>query len=358
MAKSKYTAIGGQALIEGILMKSPEKTAMAVRMPDRSIDISYLGEKSVRERHRLLRLPVIRGVVGFVESMVQGYRAMMISADKSGFTDLEEDGAPQTEPTVDQPEKAGGAAVTGEKKDGEKKKNALLTVVMVIGTVLGVALAVALFMYIPRLIVDGLERLFHTDIQSPVLRSSIEQLIKLAVFVLYVWLVAFMKDIRRVFMYHGAEHKTIFCYEKGLPLTVENVRKQRRFHPRCGTSFMILMILVSIIFATVIQMIFPGVYEVRWLWVIVKLLMIPLVCGAGYELLRVCGKYDNLFTRVVSAPGMWLQRITTKEPQDDMIEIAIAALRACEPEKPDVDRSVDAEHREETETEHHEQNDL
>ena len=151
-----------------------------------------------------------------------------------------------------------------------------------------------------------------------------------------------MKDIKRVFMYHGAEHKTIFCYEKGLELTVGNVREQKRFHPRCGTSFMILMILISVVFTTIVQHIFPNVYDIAWLWVIVKILMIPLVCGVGYEVLKVCGKYDNVITRIISAPGLWLQRITTVEPEDDMIEIAIAALKACEPKNPDVDRSIDA----------------
>ena len=316
---AKYTSIGGQALIEGIMMKSPEKTAMAVRLPDKTIDISYLEEKSAREKFPILKAPILRGVAGFIESMVQGYKALMTSAEKSGFTDIEEE---------------------NEKKMSDKKKNALISAVMVIGTVLGVALSVVLFMLIPRLAVSGLRAVFHTQF-SKIVRSSIEQLIKLAVFVLYVWIVSFMGDIKRVFMYHGAEHKTIFCYEKGLELTVENVRKQKRFHPRCGTSFMILMILVSIIFSTIVQMIFPSVYDIAWLWVVVKILLIPLVCGAGYEVLKVCGKYDNVITRIISAPGLWLQRITTKEPEDDMIEIAICALRACEPENPDVDRSVD-----------------
>ena len=369
MAKAKYTAIGGQALIEGIMMKSPEKTALAVRLPDGGIDISYLSGKGAREKHKILRLPIIRGIVGFAESMLQGYRAMMISAEKSGFADEEDEkqksaqeGAAQSE---NEPEKSGAESAensgkTEKKKSGEKGKNVLLTAAMAIGSVLGVALAVVLFMYIPRLIVDGIEALFKTEIKNPVLRSSIEQLIKLAVFVTYIWLVAFMKDIKRVFMYHGAEHKTIFCYEKGLPLTVENVRVQRRFHPRCGTSFMILMILISIIFATVLQMIFPGVYEKRALWVAAKILMIPLVCGAGFEVLRVCGKYDNALTRIISAPGLWLQRITTKEPDDGMIEIAIAALRACEPETPDVDRSIDREENADTAAEAgtNEQNDI
>ena len=410
---AKYTSIGGQALIEGIMMKSPEKTALAVRMPDKSIDITYLNGKGVRERYKILRVPIIRGVAGFVESMIQGYKAMMLSADKSGFTDLEEEDGrkgkaetvKETDEIADEPETGNtsvqqaeteqkaeenrdkqelnasgvqevsseqkaeieterevcdkqklnpsgaheassqqkapfaGDQKTGEQKTGEQK-NALMSVIMVIATVLGVALAVILFMLLPRLAVSGLRLLTGTDF-SPVVRSSIEQLLKLAIFVAYVWAVSYMKDIKRVFMYHGAEHKTIFCYEKGLPLTVDNVRIQRRFHPRCGTSFMILMILISIVFSTLVQIIFPAVYNAAWLWVVIKILLIPLVCGAGFEVLKICGKYDNLATRIISAPGLWLQRITTKEPDDGMIEVAIAALKACEPKVPDVDRSVD-----------------
>ena len=318
----KYTAIGGQALIEGIMMKSPEKTALAVRMPDKNIDITYLEDKSIKEKIKFLKLPVIRGVVTFIESMIQGYKAMMISADKSGFTDIEEE---------------------DEKPISDKKKNAIISAVMIIGTVLGVALSVVLFMALPRYAVSLFGLIFRTDLRKVALGPAIEQIIKLAIFVGYVYIVSLTKDIKRVFMYHGAEHKTIFCYEKGLPLTVENVRFQKRFHPRCGTSFLILMILVSIIFSIIIQLIFPGVYKIAWLWIIVKILMIPIVCGAGYEVLKACGKYDNLFIRIISAPGLWLQRITTKEPADDMIEIAIAALKACEPAVPDVDRSVDKE---------------
>ncbi len=315
---SKYTSIGGQALIEGILMRSPEKTALAVRTPENQIDITYLEQKSLKDKYKVLALPVIRGVIGFAESMIQGYKAMMLSADKSGFTDLEEEGE--------------------EKKDN----SALLNTVMVIGSVLGIALAVVLFMFLPRLFVGGLEFIFKTQF-SKLARSFIEQFLKLSVFVLYVWLVSFMKDIKRVFMYHGAEHKTIFCYEKGLELNTENVRKQSRFHPRCGTSFMTLMILVSVILSTVVQIIFPEVYSVYWLWVVIKILLIPLTCGVGYEVLKICGRYDNIITRIISAPGLWLQRITTKEPEDSMIEIAIAALKACEPSVPDVDRSIDSE---------------
>ena len=318
---AKYTSIGGQALIEGILMKSSEKTALCVRLPDGSIDTSYMEEKRLTKKYKILGLPVIRGVVNFVESMLQGYKALMISAEKSGFADLEEENAP--------------------KDDGEKENNVFFNVIMVIGAVLGVILAVVLFMYLPRLLVSGIEIITKTEITSKLLRSCIEQFVKLAVFVGYVWAVSYMKDIKRVFMYHGAEHKTIFCYEKGLELTVENVRKQKRFHPRCGTSFMILMILISVIFSTVLQMIFPVVYTIHWLWVLAKILMIPFICGVGYEVLKICGRYDNVLTRIISAPGMWLQRLTTKEPEDSMIEIAIASLKACEPEIPDVERNDD-----------------
>ena len=319
---AKYTSIGGQALIEGILMKSPEKTALCVRLPDGNIDTSYMEDKRLSKKYKIFKLPIIRGVVGFAESMIQGYKALMISAEKSGFADLEEE-APK------------------EEKNEEKKDNTFLNIVMIVGAVLGVMLAIALFMYLPRLLVSGIEWVIGSSITSKLLRSGIEQLVKLVIFVGYVWAVSYMKDIKRVFMYHGAEHKTIFCYEKGLELTVENVKPQKRFHPRCGTSFMILMILISVIFSTLLQMIFPAVYTIKWLWVVAKILMIPLICGVGYEVLKICGRYDNVITRIISAPGMWLQRLTTKEPEDDMIEIAIAALKACEPEVPDVERNND-----------------
>lgn len=318
MAKSKYTCIGGQALIEGILMKSPEKSALAVRKPDKEISITYLDQKSVREKYKILRLPLIRGAVSFVESLIGGYKAMMLSAEISGYTDIE-----------DEDKKA-------EPKE-EKKTSAFINALMILAGVLGFAIAIVLFLLIPRLVVAGIELIAGKNLSS-VSHAAIEQGIKLVVLVLYVYLVSLMKDIKRVFMYHGAEHKTIFCYESGLPLNVENVRKQRRFHPRCGTSFMILMILVSFVVSTVVQLLFKGVYENAAVWVAVKILMIPIICGIGFELLRFCGKYDNWLTKIIAAPGLWLQRITTKEPQDDMIEIAIAALKACEPAVPDVER--------------------
>ena len=315
MSKSKYTSIGGQALIEGIMMKGPKKTVMAVRTKEGEIDLSDVDELNLRKKYKVLSLPIIRGVIGFAESLINGYRALMVSAEKSGFTDLEDE--PKTE-------------------EDKKKQNAFMNVLMVIASFFGVLLAIVLFTALPRLIVGGFEDLFQTEF-SYLSRSLFEQLLKLTVFVLYVWGVSFMNDIKRTFMYHGAEHKTIFCFEKGLPLTVENVREQRRFHPRCGTSFMILMILISVIISTVAQILFKGVYDSAIVWILIKILLIPLTCGVGFEVLKLCGKYDNVFTRIISAPGLWLQRITTKEPDDKMIEIAIAALEACNTENAEND---------------------
>ncbi|MBR3593294.1 MAG: DUF1385 domain-containing protein [Clostridia bacterium] len=310
---SKKISVGGQALIEGIMMKGPEKTTMAVRMPDGQIDLTEMNSTSIKDKIKPLKLPFLRGIVNFIEAMIQGYKALMLSADKSGFTEVEE-----------------------EDENGEKKVTKLskvaMGVVTVLAAVLGVGLAVVLFMLLPRLAVDGITYLAGRPL--PVwARSLIEQVIKMSVFVFYVWIVSYMKDIKRVFMYHGAEHKTIFCFEAGLPLTVENVRKQKRFHPRCGTSFMILMILVGFIFSTVIQLVFEDVYANRWFWVLVKIAMVPFICGVGYELLKICGRYDNFLTRIIAAPGLWLQRITTKEPEDGMIEIAIAAVNDVLPEE-------------------------
>lgn len=340
MSKCKYTSIGGQALIEGIMMKSPEKTAMAVRTKEKEIDISYIDEVSLRKKYKILNIPVLRGIIGFAESLINGYKALMLSADKSGFTDLEEDEKKKDNVPAEETSEGNSPENTEKSEEKPKKESLIINIIMVIGTVLGFGLAIVLFMLLPRLVVGGLEFLFRTEFPK-IARSFIEQGLKLTVFVLYVWLVSFMKDIRRTFMYHGAEHKTIFCYEKGLELTVENVKKQKRFHPRCGTSFMILMILISVVLSTVVQIIFPQVYNLAWIWVVIKIALVPLTCGIGFEVLKACGKYDNIITRIISAPGLWLQRITTKEPDEGMIEIAIAALKACEPETPDVNRPED-----------------
>ena len=349
---NKKTSIGGQALIEGIMMKGPYKTVMAVRKKDGGIDVSEVEEKHIKDKYKIFGWPLIRGMVNLIESMIIGYKAMMKSADISGFTDLEDeperatveaktetDAAAETveaseeAETVPAEEQAEAKAElntaeeTADKKDEKKKKSEemLMGGAMVLGTVLGVALAVVLFMYLPSLAFKGINYLSPVDLKY--YRGLIEGVIKIILFVGYIAVVALEKDIKRVFMYHGAEHKTIFCYEKGLELNVENVRKQTRFHPRCGTSFMFLMIAVGILISTVLTMVLPEFIVSRlYIWVPLKILILPLTCGLGYELIKICGRHDNIVTKIIAAPGLWVQRLTTKEPDDDMIEIAIASV--------------------------------
>ena len=328
---SKKTSIGGQALIEGIMMKGPYKTTMAVRKPDGSIDLSNVPEKHLREKYKFFGLPLVRGMVNLIESMISGYKALMKSADISGFTDLED------EPKVVEPADMSAEAKTepeheteGKLKETKKENGVLSGVIMVIGTVLGVALAVALFFVLPSLIFKGIDWLVPADLKN--FRGLIEGLVKIVIFICYIALVSLEKDIKRVFMYHGAEHKTIFCYESGEELTVENVRKFKRFHPRCGTSFMFLMIVVGIVLGTVLTFALPdAITDNNLLWVPIKILLVPLTCGIGYEFIKVCGKHDNAVTRFIAAPGLWVQRLTTKEPEDSMIEIAIAAVNEVIP---------------------------
>ena len=315
------TSIGGQALIEGILMRGPEKDAIVVRSPE-GLVTKVTQRKFVKANYPILGVPILRGAVTFIGSMITGVKALRFSAD---YFPEDENAKP------DKLEEWLNKHVPAEK---------LQSLLVGFSVVLSIGLMLVLFMLLPTFLAG----LFHAT--SPAIHNLIEGVVKILVLLAYMILCSRQKDVYRVFCYHGAEHKTIFCYESGLPLTVENVRIQRRFHPRCGTSFMILMILISIIFSSVIQLIFPEVYNLAWVWVIVKILLIPIVCGAGFEVLRICGRYDNLLTRIISAPGLWLQRITTKEPEDDMIEVAIAALKACEPAVPDVERPKEEENNE------------
>ncbi|MBE6762367.1 MAG: DUF1385 domain-containing protein [Ruminococcaceae bacterium] len=345
----KKVSIGGQALIEGIMMKSPEKTAMAVRTPDKSIDIEYIEEKHIKDKLPFLGWPILRGVVNFIESMILGYKTLMLSAEKSGMTDLEEAEEQEKKRIKAEkkrqklvakgkltPDEAEKMALEEENQSTEDKKasSVLISIIMVLGVVLGVVLALVLFMWLPTAIFNGLNSL-SGGLISDKFRPLIEGVLKISIFVGYVALTSLTKDIKRVFMYHGAEHKTIFCLENELPLTVENVKKQSRFHPRCGTSFMILMLVVGILINLLIVTIFPDVTKLSYIWVAIKILMVPLICGIGYELIKFCGKHNNIITRIISAPGMWVQRLTTKEPEDDMIEIAIAAIEAVLPEDPE-----------------------
>ena len=307
--KCNYVAVGGQALMEGIMMKGPEGTAMSLRLPDGSIETTMKDFVSVRKKYKILNLPVIRGVVSFVESMIFGYKLLMESAEKTTL-DMEEN-----ESKLD-------------KWITEHFGPKMMAVIGGISAVLGVGLAFLLFMWLPSFVFDLVnDKLAGGAISD--LRAIFEGLIRVVIFVVYMALVARMKEIHRVYMYHGAEHKTIFAFEHGKELTVENVRGEKRCHPRCGTSFIFVTILLSIIISSVVSVVFPSLTEIRALWIAAKLLMMPLIMGIGFEFIQLAGKYPNKFTKLLSAPGLLMQRITTAEPDDAIIEVAIEAMKAA-----------------------------
>lgn len=308
MANSKKkTSIGGQALIEGIMMRGPFLTSMATRMPDGSIEVETWDTHKSGKTPWTRRAPFIRGIFNMVDSMVVGYHCLMKSAEKAGV---------EEEPTK------------FDKWLEKKLGHNMMKVLGGFAAVLGVALAAVLFIFIPT----GLSSLLKPLIGTGVGLSLIEGLIKVIILVGYMWLCSRMKEIHRVFEYHGAEHKSIACYEAGLPLTVENIRPQRRFHPRCGTSFLFLVVFISIIVGSFISWDNPAIR------MLLKLALIPVVVGISYELIKLAGRSDGILTRIISAPGMWLQRITTCEPDDSQIECAIAALEAVIPEDENADR--------------------
>lgn len=320
---TKRTSIGGQALIEGIMMRGPKISAMAVRNPEGEI-ILEKWENETSKRPKICKWPFVRGIFNFVDSMRAGYKALMRSAEIAGLEEVEVEALIDTQTESDAtpaPEQAKG-------KKEEPKAPWYFNVLMVISALLGVAIAIVLFLYLPSQLYSWLTRAVPALDGQYLARAVFEGVLRILLFVGYMAAVALMKDIKRTFMYHGAEHKTIFCYEQGLPLTVENVKKQRRFHPRCGTSFMILMLLVSIIVSMFIRI------DNAFLRTGIKLLLIPVIVGIGYELIKLAGRKDNIFTRVMSAPGLWLQRISTKEPEEDeMIRCAILAFMEVLPEE-------------------------
>lgn len=315
MAREKtkcMTSIGGQALIEGIMMRGPQKTAVAVRLPDKTIETEYLEIKTLRDKYPLFRAPLLRGIAGFIDSLSIGYRALMLSAEKSDEETGEEEMS-RFDAWID-------------RKFGDKAMKA----VTVTGTVLGVALAVLLFFVLPTWIYNLIGGAVPFMQDNQVLRSLIEGVMRLAIFIGYVILCSQVEGVGRVFEYHGAEHKTIFCYEAGLPLTVENVRKQPRHHPRCGTSFLFMVIAISILVSTVVFGIWP-VHNALWRFV-AHLLMLPIIVGVSYEFNRWAGRHDGPVTKLLTAPGLWLQNFTTFEPDDSMIEVGIKALELVLPE--------------------------
>ena len=294
-AEKFKTSIGGQALIEGVMMRGPEVTSMAVRLPDGEIDVETWETRGASKKW-YKKAPFVRGIFNMVDSLVMGYTCLMRSAAKSG---MEEEEPTKFELWLS---KALGKSIT--------------TIVSVVAVVLGAALAIGLFVALPVFLVG----LLGGAVTSPIVKSLIEGLVKIILFVLYLALVSRMSEIRRVFEYHGAEHKTIACYEAGEELTVENVRTRTRFHPRCGTSFLLIVLVISILTFSVVT------WSSLWMRILLKLLMLPLVVGIAYEIIKYAGRHDNPLTRAVSAPGLWLQRLTTNEPDDSQIEVAIASM--------------------------------
>ncbi len=314
MSKINRVSVGGQALIEGILMKGPKCSAMALRLPDGKIEVEEKKFSSLREKSKFFALPLVRGVVSFAESMISGYKCLMESAEKVSFDEIKNDDGIEEMSKVDR-------WIT--EHFGEK----MMTVISVISMILGFGLAFALFFYLPTLAADLLNKV--TDNALINFRELIAGVVRIIIFVLYMLAVSQMKDIKRMFMYHGAEHKSIFCFEAGEELTVENVKKQSRLHPRCGTSFMFVMIIISILISSVVAIAFPGLRNIRALWMVIKILLLPIIMGLGFEFIKFAGCHDNLFVKIVSAPGLWMQRITTNEPTDDIIEVGIAALKGA-----------------------------
>ena len=299
----RKTSIGGQALIEGIMMRGPKQSAMAVRNPQGEIVLEKWDnvpeDKKPNFIDKLKKVPIIRGVFNFASVMAMGYKSLMKSAEIAGFEDEAE----------------------------KEESKGLMAVVGVIAAILGVVLSVGLFIFLPTFIYDLISKLIPFLRGKIFLKSLFEGILKIVVLVGYMALVSRMNDIKRTFQYHGAEHKTIFCYEAGLDLTVENVRKQGRFHPRCGTSFLIVMVIVGIFIGLLIPAGLPSLLRTA-----IKILLLPVTMGLGYEFIKFAGKSDHKITKILSAPGLWMQRITVLEPTDDMIECAIAAVNEVIPE--------------------------
>ena len=291
----RSSGIGGQAVIEGIMMKNKDRYSVAVRKPDNTLEVVEHEYVSLMEKYAILKLPILRGVASFVESLIIGMKTLTYSA--SFYEDEEEPG---------KAEKAAGR-IFGDKLD---------SILSGITICISIILAVLIFMVLPYFV----SSLFKKYIVSNTLLAILEGVIRLIIFLLYIFLISRMNDIKRVFMYHGAEHKCINCIEHGMELNVENVRKSSKHHKRCGTSFLLVVMIISIIFFIFIRVDSPA------LRVIVRVLLVPVIAGVSYEFIRLAGKSESRIVDILSRPGMWLQMLTTSEPTDDMIEVAIKAV--------------------------------
>ncbi len=311
MAKNKKCAdkklperlnkVGGQAVLDGVMMKAGTRVVTTCRKANGSLSVTDSSFSSVRKKNKLLNIPILRGVINFIEMLMLSYNTLSVSAEE---LDLD-----------------------GDNKD--KDSSGTTTAIMVIGMVLGVLLALTLFIFLPGLISDGIEALVVLlgGSLAATWKAVIEGAAKILIFIAYLSLVSLMPDIKRTFMYHGAEHKSIACFEAGEELTPENAKKYTRLHPRCGTSYMFVMILLGIAVGILVNNLFPTLN--RFALTGIRLLILPFVMGLGYEFIMFAGKHDNLFTRALSAPGLWMQNITTKEPTEEMLEVAITSIKCA-----------------------------
>ncbi len=314
--------VGGEAVIEGVMMKAGDNCCTALCDKNGNIKVNERKFVSLKKKHKIFNIPILRGIVGFIESLVLSFAILNISAEVMGGEELQKEG----------------------RFERWLKKHlgvGLFDVIMVVAAILGVALALFLFLWLPTVIASLISRGFAGGgINLPAAAiAAIEGGLKILIFVSYILLVSLMPDIRRVFEYHGAEHKSIACFESGDELTPENAKKHTRFHPRCGTSFMFVMILLGVLLGFAIHLLFPDFDGV--LYALTRILLLPLVVGVGYEYIIFAGKHSNFATRILSAPGLWMQRITTREPDEKQLEIAITALKYALPDEfPEFDREA------------------
>ncbi len=298
--------VGGQAVLEGVMMKAGDRTVTSCRKPDGTIYVHDDTFTSIRTKNKFLDLPIIRGVVNFIEMMKLSVGTMTAAADALGFEEEEE---------------------TKFEKWLKKHFGArLVDFIMLLGVVLGLCLSLFLFMFLPNFL-SGIIDTYLFAGKLGVWTAVLEGAMKVAIFLAYLWLVSLMPDIKRTFMYHGAEHKSIACFEAGDELTPEQAKKHTRFHPRCGTSFMFLTILIGIFAGFFIKIMIPNLP--LWAYTAIRIGVLPVLMGLGYEVIRLAGKHDNIATRIMSAPGLWAQRLTTKVPTEDMLEIAITSLKCA-----------------------------
>lgn len=301
--------VGGEAVLEGVMMRCGDRYSIASRHEDGSISVENRSYVSLRKRNRFWNLPLVRGVVSLVESMKLSFKVLSISADALGMD-------------MDEPE------TKFEKWLAKTFGDKVMNLIMGVAGFLGVVLGIGLFLVLPTLATKGLDMLLGLAGGTlGVFKTLCEGLIRIGIFVGYIFLVSLMPDIRRTFEYHGAEHKSIACYEAGVELTPENAKKYTRFHPRCGTSFIFIMLILSVLVFSFVT------WDNIWLRLVLKPLLLPVICGIGFEFILYAGRHENLFTKIVSAPGLWMQRITTREPDLAQLEIAITALKSAMPDE-------------------------